>query len=180
VLYVGRIAAEKNLGLAVEAFLRLRAREPRARFVLVGDGPEREPLARAHPEFHYAGMLRGAELAAHYASGDMFLFASVTETFGNVTIEAMASGLPIVAFNHAAAGEIIESGVNGILASSNDEAGFMEASTKLGLDADMRSVCAQGAREKALQYSWESIVKKTEDVLYGVCAKEQLIILSKR
>jgi glycosyltransferase involved in cell wall biosynthesis len=84
----------------------------------------------------------------------------------------MASGLPIVAFNHAAAGEIIESGVNGILANSSDEAGFMEASIKLGQDLDMRSICAQGAREKALKFSWESIVKKTEDVFYSVCASE--------
>ena len=148
--------------------------------MFVGDGPMLEQLKVDAPDAIFAGFRTGEDLAAHYASADMFMFASLTETFGNVTIEAMASGLPIVAFNHAAAGEIIESGVNGILASSNDETGFMEASIKLGLDADMRSVCAQGAREKALQYSWESIVKKTEDVMYGVCAEQQLIIGSKR
>jgi glycosyltransferase involved in cell wall biosynthesis len=63
--------------------------------------------------------------------------------------------------------------VNGILANSNDEAGFMDASIQLGQDSNMRSICALGAREKALQFSWESIVKKTEDVLYGVCTTEK-------
>ena len=104
-----------------------------------------------------------------YASADLFLFASLTETFGNVTIEAMASGLPIVAFNHAAAGEIIASGENGVLANTNDEAGFVDAAIELGLDSDLRATCGSGARSKALEFSWESIVKKTENVLYSVC-----------
>ena len=177
---VSRLAAEKNLHLVICAFQALKLKQPDSKLVFVGDGPMLEQLKVDAPDAIFAGFRTGEDLAAHYASADMFMFASLTETFGNVTIEAMASGLPIVAFNHAAAGEIIESGVNGILASSNDETGFMEASIKLGLDADMRSVCAQGAREKALQYSWESIVKKTEDVMYGVCAEQQLIIGSKR
>src|SRR5690606_22808273 len=74
VIHVGRMAAEKNLGLAVEAFAAFRARVPQAKFVLVGDGPERAPVAAKHPEFHYAGMRRGEDLAAHYASADVFLF----------------------------------------------------------------------------------------------------------
>jgi glycosyltransferase involved in cell wall biosynthesis len=84
----------------------------------------------------------------------------------------MASGLPVVAFKHAAAGEIIRSGVNGMLAKSNDDTGFLEAALVLGLDKKARAVCAQGAREQALQFSWASIVLKNENVLYGVCGSQ--------
>lgn len=173
---VSRLAAEKNLHLVIRAFQALKLKQHDAKLVFVGDGPMLDQLKVDAPDAIFAGFRTGEDLAAHYASADMFMFASLTETFGNVTIEAMASGLPIVAFNHAAAGEIIESGVNGILADSNDEACFMEASLKLGQDLELRSVCAKGAREKALQFSWESIVKKTEDVLYGVCSAEQSIV----
>jgi glycosyltransferase involved in cell wall biosynthesis len=170
---VSRLAAEKNLHLVIRAFQALKLKQPDSKLVFVGDGPMLEQLKVDAPGAIFAGFRTGEDLATHYASADMFMFASLTETFGNVTIEAMASGLPIVAFNHAAAGEIIESGLNGILANSNDEAGFMDASIQLGQDSNMRSICALGARDKALQFSWESIVKKTEDVLYGVCATEK-------
>ena len=82
-------------------------------------------------------------------------------------------GLPIVAFRHAAAGEIIESGLNGLLANCNVEAGFMDATIQLGQDSNMRSICALGAREKALPFTWESIAEKTEHVFYGVCDTEK-------
>lgn len=161
-LYVGRIAAEKNLGLAVEAFLRLRAREPRLRFVLVGDGPAREPLMRAHPDFHYAGMRRGAELAAHYASGDIFLFPSVTETFGNVVTEAMASGLPTVAYDYAATREHVRDGVNGFVARFGDAEAFHAAASR-ALDGRPRwpEIRAE-ARRTALGITWESVVGRFE------------------
>lgn len=162
VVYVGRIAAEKNLGLAVEAFLRLRAREPRARFVLVGDGPAREPLARAHPEFHYAGMRRGEELAAHYASGDLFLFASVTETFGNVVTEALASGLVAVAYDYAATREHVRDGVNGFAGEFDRPEAFHAAVTR-ALDAKTRwPEIRAAARATALSLTWEAVVARFE------------------
>lgn len=162
VLYVGRIAAEKNLGVAVEAFLRLRQREPRARFVLVGDGPAREPLARAHPEFHYAGMRRGEELAAHYASGDMFLFASVTETFGNVVTEAMASGLVAVAYDYAATREHVRDGRNGFAAEfDRAEAFYATAGRALEARARWPEIRAE-ARAKALGLTWDAVVSRFE------------------
>lgn len=162
VLYVGRIAAEKNLGLAVEAFLRLRAREPRARFVLVGDGPARGPLARAHPEFHYAGMRRGEELAAHYASGDLFLFASVTETFGNVVTEALASGLATVAYDYAATREHVREGVNGF-AARFDRAEDFHATVERALAARARwPAIREAARRTALALTWDAVVARFE------------------
>ena len=162
VLYVGRIAAEKNLGLAVEAFLRLRVREPRARFVLVGDGPARDSLARTHPEFHYAGMRRGEELAAHYASGDMFLFASVTETFGNVVTEALASGLATVSYDYAAAREHVRDGVNGFTAGF-DRAEEFHAAVERALAARPRwPMIRETARRTALALTWDAVVARFE------------------
>jgi glycosyltransferase involved in cell wall biosynthesis len=161
-LYVGRMAAEKNLGVAVEAFLRLRKLEPRAKFVLVGDGPAREALARAHPEFHYAGMRRGEELAAHYASGDVFLFASVTETFGNVVTEALASGLVSASYDYAATREHVRDGVNGF-AAAFDRADDFYATTERLLAARGRwPALREAARRTALGLTWDAVVGRFE------------------
>jgi glycosyltransferase involved in cell wall biosynthesis len=161
-LYVGRLAAEKNLGLAVEAFLRLRARAPRAKFVLVGDGPAREALARAHPEFHYAGMRRGEELAAHYASGDLFLFASVTETFGNVVTEAMASGLVTLSYDYAATREHVRDGRNGYAAAYDKREDFFAGVERAWSERSRWPEVAQAARRTATSLTWASVVARFE------------------
>ena len=93
---VGRMAAEKNLDLAVRAFRALQALRPDARFIWVGEGPELGAIREANPDFIYCGLQRGDALARHFASADLFLFPSLSETFGNVTIEAMASGVATV------------------------------------------------------------------------------------
>jgi glycosyltransferase involved in cell wall biosynthesis len=159
-LYVGRIAAEKNLGLAVEAFLRLREREPRLRFVLVGDGPAKEGLMRAHPEFHYAGMRRGGELATHYASGDLFLFPSVTETFGNVVTEALASGLVAVGYDYAATREHVREGRNGFVATFGDPAAFHAAAARALAARERWPELRAAARRTALGLTWEAVVAR--------------------
>ncbi len=161
-VYVGRIAAEKNLGLAVEAFLRLREREPRMRFVLVGDGPAKEALQRAHPDFHYAGMRRGAELAAHYASGDLFLFPSVTETFGNVVTEALASGLVAVAYDYAAAREHVRDGRNGFAATFGDAAAFHAAASRALETRSRWPEIRAAARTTASGLTWSAVVARFE------------------
>ena len=92
-IYVGRIAPEKNLAVAVEAYRAIRRSNDRIKFVLVGDGPLRRSLQKENPDLIFAGMRIGEELGKYYASADVFLFPSETETFGNVTLEAMASGL---------------------------------------------------------------------------------------
>jgi glycosyltransferase involved in cell wall biosynthesis len=114
--YGGRLAAEKNLGAVLAAHDALRESMGDAvKLVFVGDGPQRAELAARCPQAVFAGQRGGEDLAAHYASADLFLFPSLTETFGNVTIEAMASGLPVVAFDCAAAAQCIQSGRNGLL-----------------------------------------------------------------
>lgn len=105
VLHVGRIAPEKNLALAVRAFRAISEVRSDAKFIWVGDGPARAALHAQNPDFVFAGTRHGEALASHYASGDLFLFPSLTETFGNVTLEALASGLPTVAFDYGAARE---------------------------------------------------------------------------
>src|SRR5260221_3910742 len=116
VLHVGRIAPEKNLGLFVEAALEMRAIDAKLGVVLVGDGPQGPVLRKRHPDFVFAGMRTGEDLAEHYASADVFLFPSTTETFGNVTLEAMASGLAVGAYDYAAAQQYLRHGVSGLLA----------------------------------------------------------------
>lgn len=156
-IYVGRVAAEKNLSLAVEAFLELQRKVPRAKFVLVGDGPERAALEKAHPDFHYAGMRRGEELAAHYASADVFAFASVTETFGNVVTEALASGLVVLAYDYAATREHVRDSVNGFAAKFGDRDAFLAGvNTVLSRRVDWPVIRA-AARKSAESITWDAI-----------------------
>ena len=131
VSYVGRIAPEKNMQLVFAAFDEiLRARHD-AKLVLVGDGPLLPALKARYPQHTFSGMQRGKELAAHYASTDLFLFPSLTETFGNVTVEALASGLGVVGYNYAAAAELIEDGHNGMLAAPDDANAFINSAVAL-------------------------------------------------
>ncbi|MEP6502928.1 MAG: glycosyltransferase family 1 protein [Betaproteobacteria bacterium] len=165
---VGRLAPEKNLGLVISAFEEIRRRDPRARLLLVGDGPMRKELAARCPDAVFAGQRAGAELAAHYASADLFLFASVTETFGNVTTEAMASGLAVVAYEYAAAARLIRSGDNGVVVPLHDAAAFTQAA--LAVAADVTRCRALGLRACATAQAldWEAIVAQFEDVLAAV------------
>ncbi len=165
VLYVGRMAPEKNLHLAVDAFRTLQRECPSACFVLVGDGPLRERLAREHPDFVFCGTHVGSSLAAHYASADLFLFPSLTETFGNVTLEAMASALPVVAFDYAAAHAHIRHGGNGLLAAYEDAAAFCACAVEAVQDiARLRRLGAQ-ARETMQGVSWDAIYGRFEQLL---------------
>ena len=143
VIYVGRIAAEKNLDLSIRAFDAIRQQHPTAKFVWVGDGPVRERLAQEHRDFEFCGVQRGEALARHFASGDLFLFSSHSETFGNVTLEAMASGVPTVAFNYGAAREHLVDGVHG--AAVEDDDAFMAAALRLAADPAVRRAMGEAA-----------------------------------
>ena len=145
VIYVGRIAAEKNLDLSIRAFRRIQQLQPTAKFVWVGDGPVRERLTQENPDFIFCGVQRGDALARHFASGDLFLFSSHSETFGNVTLEAMASGVPTVAFNYGAAREHLIDGVHGAAVDNDDD--FIGAALRLAGDAPARRAMADAASD---------------------------------
>ena len=169
-LSVGRLAPEKNLNLLVEAAQAMRVVDPRVKVVLVGDGPEGPALRRTHPDFVFAGMRVGEDLAAHYASADVFLFPSVTETFGNVTLEAMASGLCVAAFDYAAAANFIVHGESGMLAPFDDRESFNMICSRMARETGLRAGMRIRARTMAESLSWERIFDEFEEILRDVIA----------
>jgi glycosyltransferase involved in cell wall biosynthesis len=169
-LYVGRLAAEKNLPLVFQAFDAVRRQRADARLVVVGDGPLRKQLQATRSDVHFAGVLRGEALAAHYASADVFLFPSLSETFGNVTLEAMASGLCVVAFAQAAAGELLRDGRSGLLAPPGDTHAFVHAARRaLTGEVDLAALRSQ-ARAVAQASDWEPVLQRFEQRLREVAA----------
>jgi len=157
-LYVGRLAAEKNLPLALDAYTAMRRANPATRLVVVGDGPLRDTVRQRCPDAILAGVQRGEELSAHYASADIFLFPSLTETFGNVTLEAMASGLATVAFRNGAAAQHILDGLNGFAPEPGDDAGFVAAAVRLGATPALCERVGQAARTDARAVDWDRIL----------------------
>lgn len=173
VLYVGRIAPEKNLSLLIRTFEAIEAQRPDARLVLVGDGPEVVALRASHPRFVYCGARRGEDLAAHYASADLFLFPSLTETFGNVVLEAMASGLALAAFDYAAAAEHVRHGVNGLKAEFGDEQAFIALARELQAGEALRRELASQARHTAMGLSWEYIFARLERIFLDIVQESE-------
>jgi len=157
VMLVGRLAKEKNVGLVIAAYRAIARLQPRARLVFVGDGPLRAALQTNCPEAVFAGMRQGEDLAAHYASGDLFLFPSLTETYGNVVPEALASGLAVVSFANAAAQELITSAINGMLVPAGDELAFVNAAVRVAQNARLRTALRVAAAPSVAHLGWEAI-----------------------
>ncbi len=159
VLHVGRLAPEKNLALLRESCVALREARPDARVVIVGDGPARRSLQAALPDAHFTGFVSPEALPSHYASADLFLFPSLSETWGNVLLEAMASGLASVAFRHAAGAELIDHDHNGLSLAIGDDRGFAEAAVMLCQQPARRARLGRYARERALAFGWPAIAE---------------------
>jgi glycosyltransferase involved in cell wall biosynthesis len=172
-LYVGRIAPEKNLKLLAEAYAGMCTRVPEARLVMVGDGPERGALAARHPGIVFAGTRTGEDLAAHYASADIFLFPSLTETFGNVTLEAMASGLAVVAYDYAAAQQYLAHERSGLLAPFNDGKAFVGLATAIAADSGRAASMRVEARASAERIDWDNVFDDFEAVLRDVIQRQE-------
>ena len=162
ILYVGRLAPEKNLDLLVRTFRRIQSRVPNTKLILVGDGPSKEKLQKENPDFIFRGMRKGKELAEHYATGDLFLFPSLTETFGNVIVEAMASGLPIVAYDYAAANQHLKHGKSALLSGFDKEEEFIELSCLLAENKRLASRLGISARKIAASCTWEDVTDSLE------------------
>lgn len=163
-LAVGRLAAEKNLDLVVRAFDAMRAVHADVKLVFVGDGPLRESLQQRCPQAVFGGMRRHEELAAWYASADLFLFPSVTETFGNVTVEALASGLPVLAFSTAAAADWVRHDGNGWLVDVNDDTAYLRVASELAAQPQRIAQASEQARAQVAQLDWQQIARQVEDL----------------
>ena len=172
VILVGRLAKEKNVHLVVSAFQAIQARLPQAKLVLVGDGPLRKALELLVPEAHFAGVRQGEDLAAHYASGDLFLFPSLTETFGNVVPEALASGLAVLSYANAAALELIRPQQNGLLVANGDELAFVQGAVALALDLAQQQRLRAAAPASVAHLAWSAVSESFAQVLREVLARQ--------
>jgi glycosyltransferase involved in cell wall biosynthesis len=179
-LHVGRLAPEKNIDVLIGAYEALQRACPNVKMVFVGDGPSRGDMQRRCPQAVFAGMRSGDDLAAHYASGDVFLFPSTTETFGNVTTEAMASGLAVVAYNYAAAAQLIESGVNGALVPFDDAAAFQRTVLALAGSPEAARVLGERARSVAERHSWDCVVEQLEALFLQLLAQSEAVFAGGR
>jgi glycosyltransferase involved in cell wall biosynthesis len=161
ITYVSRIAPEKNVEYLAEALAIVSARRPEVRILFVGDGPTRPILEkRLGPAARFAGYRKGEHLADHYAASDIFAFSSLSETFGNVVLEAMASGLPVVALRAGGVGEIVQSGTTGILVKPSEPAEqFASALLSLVDDRTKRRAMGEAARGYALSQTWNAIME---------------------
>jgi UDP-2,3-diacylglucosamine pyrophosphatase LpxH/glycosyltransferase involved in cell wall biosynthesis len=181
-LIVGRVAAEKNLPLAIEAFRRMKSAVPDMQCVVVGDGPLRAGLERDHGWIHFAGMRIGEDLARHYASADVLLFPSETETFGNVLLEGMASGLATVSYDYAASAMHITHGGNGLKVPPGDRAAYIAAAVE-ALRHTPHSPLREQARHDAEKLGWDAIIREFESRLAGLTdkpARQEPVTMSKK
>jgi glycosyltransferase involved in cell wall biosynthesis len=165
------MAPEKNLPVVLQAHAAMRVARPSSKLVLVGDGPERAKLERECPDAIFAGMRTGEDLAAHYASADVFLFPSTTETYGNVTIEAMASGLAVVAYDYAAAREHIRHNSNGLTAPFDATEDFIKLAVALATDTPRIRALGAAARSTCERIDWSHIVAEFESALLELTAE---------
>jgi glycosyltransferase involved in cell wall biosynthesis len=165
VIHAGRMAVEKNYPLLIRAFAAMRAVNPRCRFVLVGDGPLRRELERANPNYIFTGFVPREELARHYASADIYIHASLSETFGNVLTEAMASGLAVAGFDYAAARQFIQSEINGLSVPCDRPDALVDAAVRLASSVTLRNSLRVAARATVEPQSWENIIGRFESEL---------------
>lgn len=172
VIHAGRMAAEKNYPLLVRCHAAMRAANPRCRFVFVGDGPLRRRYQLAHPDCIFTGFIPRSELAQHYASADIYVHASLTETFGNVLTEALASGLAVAGFDYAAARQFIRHGENGLAVPCDQPDALINAAVLLATDELLRAQLRLVARAAVEPQSWENVISRFEGDLAAVAGTE--------
>lgn len=172
-IYVGRAAAEKDIPLSLEAWAHAREVCPNLKMVVVGDGPVLKRLAAKWPEVHFAGMRYDEDLARHYASADFFIFGSTSETFGNVVIEAMASGLAVLTYDYAAGRQFIRPDANGLLVPLDDQQAFLGKCRQTVEQADRIAALGRAARQTVEAYPWQKTIDRFETLLLQVARRER-------
>jgi glycosyltransferase involved in cell wall biosynthesis len=163
---VGRMAPEKNLDQVLKTYEALKVKGLAFKLVMVGDGPLKEQFQKRYPEIIFPGMLSQSNLAAYYASSDLFIFPSQTETFGNVTLEALASGIPVLAFDCAAARDWVQTGVNGWLVAENNPEGFAAQAVTIFNSKDLLDQITQSTRQQVVHLDWDQIAEQVESVFW--------------
>ena len=163
---VGRMAPEKNLDQVLKTYDALKSTGQAFKLVMVGDGPLKEQFQKRYPEIIFPGMLSQTNLAAYYASSDLFIFPSQTETFGNVTLEALASGIPVLAFDCAAARDWVQTGVNGWLVAENNPEGFAAQAVTVFNSKDLLDQITQSTRQQVVHLDWDQIAEQVESVFW--------------
>jgi glycosyltransferase involved in cell wall biosynthesis len=171
VLHVGRMAAEKNYDLLFRVYAAMRAANPKLRFVLAGDGPLKDRLRREHAECIFEGFFTREEIGEHYASADIYVHASLTETFGNVLTEALASGLAVTGFDYAAARQFVRDGENGLTVPCGQPDALIAAGVKLATDAALRARLRRNAPASLASQSWEHVIARFEKDLAETIAE---------
>jgi glycosyltransferase involved in cell wall biosynthesis len=175
ILYVGRVSKEKNLPLLVTAFRQLVNAGFPVGLVVVGDGPYRNQMMADTADLAcvFCGYLKGDELAAAYASSDVFVFPSTTDTFGNVVLEAQASGLPVIVTDEGGPQENIKAEITGIVIKGNDGQALFQAMARLGTNGDLRRRMSAAARQYAEQRSFEAAFVKTWQMYHSPAAENR-------
>jgi glycosyltransferase involved in cell wall biosynthesis len=163
---VGRMAPEKNLDQVLKTYEALKVTGLAFKLVMVGDGPLKEQFQKRYPEIIFPGMLSQSNLAAYYASSDLFIFPSQTETFGNVTLEALASGIPVLAFDCAAARDWVQTGINGWLVAENNPEGFAAQAVAIFNSKDLLDQITQSTRQQVVHLDWDQIAEQVESVFW--------------
>jgi glycosyltransferase involved in cell wall biosynthesis len=173
VAFVSRLVREKGLDVYADVIERLERRNVPHRSLVVGDGPARDALKARLPNTTFAGFLEGENLAQAYASSDVFLFPSDTETFGNVTLEAMASGLPTVCADAAGSRDLVDDGTTGRLCPPGDVDAFAEAACELIADASLRDRMSTAAFERAQDFTWSNVLSRINRYYDGVLGRRR-------
>ncbi len=160
VAFVSRLVWEKGLDVFADVIEALHRRNVPHRSLIVGDGPVRDDLEARLPNAIFTGYLEGDALSRAYASSDVFLFPSDTETFGNVTLEAMASGLPTVCADAVGSRDLVDDGTTGVLCPPGDASAFTDAVERLVTDAALRQRMCTAARDRAQTFTWDTILAR--------------------
>jgi glycosyltransferase involved in cell wall biosynthesis len=169
--FLGRLVKEKGLDVFAKAMHALDARGVRHKTLVVGEGPARDWFAREIPDAVFAGFVTGDDLGRAVASMDVFFNPSVTETFGNVTLEAMAAGVPVVAARASGAVGLLEDGVTGLIVDPSDIAGYADALQRFCEDGDFRVGAGRAGVAEAAGYRWERINQTVLDTYLRVIAR---------